>query len=512
MKTDQLILMAAIFASGFCGMVAEYSVGTTVSYLLGNSIAAYTVSISVCMLGMGLGAGLSKSLTEGRELKLFLFVELMLSVAAAGSTIFITQAARLGQAWTATIFISLLLGLLIGLEIPLLARFNERRQVVLKENLARVFAADYIGSFAAGLLYATFLLPTFGTVTTPVISGAINLAIAVFMGAYFLRSRIPKPLMAMGLCATMAVGLLGIHGEDVAFEAESKLFKDPIVYAQQTPYQKILLTESQGRYRLYLNGGTQFASHDERRYHELLVHPAFWVNPDARKVLVLGGGDGLAIREILKYDQVTQVTLVDLDPAMTELCRTHPVISELNEGSLDDPRVHIIHDDAYTWLQGNDELWDVIIVDLPDPRRVELAKLYSTEFYWNMRNHLFPEGVAAIQSTSPIHAREAFTSIWATIDASGLSVLPYRINVPSFGDWGFNLAVREDHLSPEELQARLDQFEERTELHVLNRDAMQAATRFEKGIFPESPDDLAVSRLIHPTVHEAYKQAWKTIP
>ncbi len=514
---DRFILIAAIFASGFCGMVAEYSVGTTVSYLIGNSIAAYTVSISVFMLAMGIGAVVSKQFKDGRELETFLFVEVALSLSAAGSTIFITQAARLGLAWVATVAISILIGLLIGFEIPLLSRFNERRDIVLKDNLAMVFGADYIGSFVAGMSYSWLLLPMFGTVVTPVFSGAINLALAVVMGVMFLRGR-GKRIVRIGLtgaagAAACILVLLSMHGEEIAFDAESRLYKDPIVFVQQTTYQKIILTEMKDRHCLYLNGGTQFCSHDERRYHEMLVHPALWVKPNAQRVLVLGGGDGLAVRELLKYPGIAQIALVDLDPDMIETCRTHEIISELNEGALDDPRVITIADDAYVWLQSDTRLWDVIIVDLPDPRRVELAKLYSTEFYYTARNHLTDDGVMAVQSTSPIHAQEAFSTIWGTMLASDLSVVPYRINVPSFGDWGFNLAVRNGHLSEGELRTRLDQFEEQVPLDVLNQEAMQAATRFEKGIIPENPEAIAVSRLVHPTVHEAYQQgAWKKIP
>jgi spermidine synthase len=516
-KRKQFILLMAIFASGFCGMVAEFSVGTTVSYLLGNSIAAYTVSISVFMLAMGIGAIVSRQFPEGRELQMFLFIECALSVAAAGSTIFITQAARLGLAWVATVAISLLIGMLIGFEIPLLSRFNEQRKIVLKDNLAMVFGADYIGSFVAGMSYAWLLLPTFGTVLTPVFSGAINLVLAVMMGLVFLRApkmrTARKGLGAFAVCSAVALTLLGLHGEDLAFDAEASLFKDPIVYVEQTSYQKIMMTEMKGRFCLHLNGGTQFCSHDEKRYHEMLVHPAMWVKPDARRVLVLGGGDGLAVRELLKYENVESITLVDLDPRMVELCSTHPIIIELNKHAFDDPRVTTVARDAYIWLQENLDIWDVIIIDLPDPRRVELAKLYSTEFYTTVRNHLNSDGVMVAQSTSPIHATEAFTTIWHTIGASGLNVLPYRANVPSFGDWGFNLAVRNDHMNSTQLRERLDAFEETVPLEVLNQDAVQAAMRFEKGIFPDDPEELAVSRLIHPTVHEAYQSgAWKDTP
>jgi len=510
-SVQKWVLFAAMFSSGFCGMVAEYSVGTTVSYLLGNSIAAYTVSISVFMFAMGIGALISKSFPEGKELEIFLFVECVLSIAAGGCTIFITQAARIELAWVATVAIAFFIGLLIGFEIPLLTRFNERRKVVLKDNLAFIFAADYLGAFLAGISYSVLLLPRLGTVNTPIFSGAINLIIVVGMVVSFGREVRWKRFVPAFTFSIAVLFLLGLYGEDIAFAAEQKKFKDPIIYAEQTSYQRILITEFRNHHCLYLNGGQQFCTTDERRYHEMLVHPAFWVKRNPHKVLVLGGGDGLAVREVLKYDSVQSVTLVDLDPRIVEISQTFPPFKKLNEGALSDSRVTIINADAFTWLKANQESWDIILIDLPDPRQIELAKLYSLEFYTDVKDHLVPDGAVALQSTSPIHSTQAYVTIWATLQAAELSVVPYRINVPSFGDWGFQIAVREKLLSSEQLQETLDAFEERVPLQVLNRAAIQAATRFEKGILPSDPLAVPISRLMQPKVYEAYKNSWKFV-
>ena len=508
-RREHWALIAAIFASGFCGMVAEYSVGTTVSFLLGDSITAYTLTISIFMLAMGVGAILSQQFPDGDELSIFLFVEAALSVVCAGSTLFITYAALLDLAWTATVLIAFLIGLLIGFEIPLLTRFNERRQILLKSNMAMVFGADYLGSFIAGLSYSMLLLPTLGTVLTPVFSGALNLSIAALLAFTFRDEFPPKRIAICGILAAGTLLFLGLQGEKLAFDADQDLFEDPVIFVEQSKHQRIHITHLNGINCLHLNGGTQFCSHDERRYHELLVHPAFCLKPDARRVLILGGGDGLAVREVLKYPNAQAITLVDLDPLVVEISRTHPIIRKLNEEALDDPLVTIHHEDAYVWLKNNSEFWDIILIDLPDPERVELAKLYSLEFYRNLRNHLAPDGAIALQSTSPLHATRAFGIIWATLTRAGLSTVPYRIQVPSFGDWGFNIAVRDDHLSTDQMKARLDAFEERVPLQVLNQAAMQAATRFEKGLLPDNPDSLEISRLLNPTIHLAYREAWE---
>ena len=493
-------------------MVAEYSVGTTVSFLVGNSIAAYSISISLFMLGMGLGAFVSQYFADKRELQAFLFVECALSITSAGSTLFIVQAAYLDLAWEATIFVALLIGLLIGFEIPLLSRFNEKRNIVLKHNIAVVFGADYLGSFLAGIAYSMFLLPSLGVVFTPVFSGMINLLIALLLGVFFLRRMPAFWLVGFALFSAGSIAFIWLQGQQIFLTAEQRLYMDPIVYTEQSSYQRIVITKVADGHCLYLDGGTQFCSYDESRYHELLVHPAFYLNQEARKVLILGGGDGLATREVLKYDSVQEITVVDLDPAMTKLARQHPVLTSLNEHSFRDTRVEVINADAFEWLQEDNRLWDIVVVDLPDPRRVELAKLYSSEFYRMARNHLQDDGIMAVQSTSPIHANNVFVMIWHTISQSGLHVVPYRINVPSFGDWGFQLAVRDTYHSTVDIKAKLDEFEELVPLKVLNKQTMQAAIRFEKGIFPEDLSTLQMNRLLDPIIFEAYKKAWRKIP
>lgn len=508
-RREQSALIAAIFASGFCGMVAEYSVGTTVSFLLGDSITAYTLSISIFMLAMGVGAIISQRLSNHHELELFLMVEAALSVVCGASTLLISYAALLDLAWVATVIVAFSIGVLIGFEIPLLARFNERRQVLLKTNIAMVFGADYLGSFFAGLTYSVWLLPTLGTVLTPVFSGAINLSIAAVLAVLFRDEIAPRRFALSGALALLMLLFIGTQGERLVFDVDQRLYEAPVVHAEQSAHQRIHITELKGISCMHLNGATQFCSHDERRYHELLVHPAFWVNPDAKRVLILGGGDGLAAREVLKHQGVERITLVDLDPNVVELSRANPTIRGLNERSLDNPKVTIHHEDAYVWLERDRGQWDIIIVDLPDPARVELAKLYSLEFYRIIAERLSPTGAVGIQSTSPLHATRAFGIIWATLTHAGLSTVPYRINVPSFGDWGFNVAVKSGHRTPVQVRNRLDVFEETVPLWVLNRDAMQAATRFEKGVLPLNPDEVEASRLLNPTIHLAYREAWE---
>ena len=167
-----------------------------------------------------------------------------------------------------------------------------------------------------------------------------------------------------------------------------------------------------------------------------------------RKVAVLGGGDGMAVREVLKYPSVESVTLVELDPNMTSLFAKDPAMSQLNGGALNSPKLHIVNTDAFKWLQGSEaadaqgelEMFDVIIVDFPDPTNFSIGKLYTNTFYSLLSQRLSASGYAVVQTTSPLVARQSFWTVATTIESVGLQATPYHANVPSFGEWGYIIA------------------------------------------------------------------------
>jgi spermidine synthase len=222
------------------------------------------------------------------------------------------------------------------------------------------------------------------------------------------------------------------------------MFADDIIYSKTTPYQRIVVTRNRAGFQLFLNGNLQFSSADEYRYHEALVHPVMALSGEGgrevRRVLVLGGGDGLALREILKYPSVEEVTLVDLDPDMTHLSRRFPPLARLNEHSFDDPRVRVVNEDAMIWLEADTPPFDAAIVDFPDPNTYALGKLYTTRFYKLLKAKLNTDAAVSVQSTSPLFARNSYWCIVRTLEAAGFQVRPYYTAVPSFGVWGFALA------------------------------------------------------------------------
>ncbi len=253
---------------------------------------------------------------------------------------------------------------------------------------------------------------------------------------------------------------------------------DTVIFAKSTPYQRIVLTQAKHHFQLFLNGNLQFSSADEYRYHEALVHPAMSLAQEARRVLVLGGGDGLAVREILKYAQVSEIVLVDLDSEMTRLAVQNIALRTLNEGSLLSPRVHVVNADAFVWLGAGKDLFDVAFVDFPDPHNFSLGKLYSRYFYSLLLRRLDPAGVAAVQTTSPLMARRSFWCISRTLEAAGFHVLPYHALVPSFGEWGFALASRQPTAPPARVRADLRYLDDATlrSLFVLGPDMAPLAT------------------------------------
>ena len=221
---------------------------------------------------------------------------------------------------------------------------------------------------------------------------------------------------------------------------EKKLYQHNIIYTEQTPYQKIIVTAQKGRIQFYINGAIQFDSIDEYRYHESLVHPVMNIAQKHEEILIIGGGDGMALREVLKYQSVKAVTLVDLDPSITKLFKDNPLLSQLNNNAYDNHKVTVVNKDAWKFIEQSKQLYDVIIIDLPDPNNLSLSRLYSQTFYQLLKSHLAYTGAIVTQSTSPIFSKKAFWSINKTLENTGFYTLPYHAYIPSFGEWGFNIA------------------------------------------------------------------------
>lgn len=435
-------LLISTFLVAMCALAYELLMGSVSSYFLGNSVTHFSLTIGLFLSFMGLGSLLSKRI-ENLLLERFIFIEIILSVVGGFSTL------ALYAAFTFTPYFYLFvlafigtIGTLIGFEIPIITRIVERHQK-LSHAVAHVFTADYLGSLIASVAFALVLLPWLGLMRSAFAIGLINIAAAAITLIEF-RSQIAhrKALVLATILATALLVVGAIATTPAVSYFEQKLYNDEILYSKQSVYQNIVLTQFHDDTRLFLNGSLQFSSMDEYRYHEALVHIPMSAAATQESVLILGGGDGLAAREVLKYTDVERITLVDLDPAVTMLATSHPLLTELNEQSLHNPKVTVINQDAQTYLEHTSDRYSVILIDLPDPNDIAVGKLYTVEFYTLIAQHLAEGGMVVTQATSPYFSRSAYWCIANTMNDVFGNISPYTVNVPSFGPWGFVMASK----------------------------------------------------------------------
>jgi spermidine synthase len=282
--------------------------------------------------------------------------------------------------------------------------------------------------------------------------GLLNAAVALWALWLFRHELRRFRAHALACAATLALLAGGLAGAGrITSLAEDRFYQDRIVLAESSAWQRIVVTQGRAGLRLFLNGNLQFAERDEYRYHEALVHPAMAAHGHPRKVAILGGGDGLAAREVLRHPSVESVTLVELDPHITRLFSQDPALVRLNGGALSSPKLRIVQADAFRWLEEGDDTYDVVIVDFPDPTNFSIGKLYTASFYALLDRRLSASGYAVVQTTSPLVARQSFWTVVTTIESVGLRATPYHAHVPSFGEWGYVLAGRRPWRLPEAL-------------------------------------------------------------
>jgi spermidine synthase len=436
-------LLFSVFIVASCGLVYELIAGALASYLLGDSVAQFSIIIGTYLFAMGVGSFLSRYILAGLVQR-FVQIELLVGLLGgfSAAALFLCNA-FLSHFRLALYLIVFLIGVLVGLEIPLITRVLEKR-FQFKDLIAQVLSFDYLGALLVSILFPLFLAPRLGLIRTALVFGLLNVLVA-WCTAWLFRRSLNQFSWLRAQCLLAASMLLSglFYAENITALSEEMLYEDSIIYTKSTRFQRMVLTRWQDDFRLYLNGHLQFSSRDEYRYHEALVHPGMQSVVHPRRVLVLGGGDGLAVREILRYPSVESIVLVDLDAGMTKLFMEHSLAVRLNEGSLKSPKLKIVNADAFLWLEENRDFFDFVVVDLPDPTNYSLGKLYTSAFYRLLAKHLSEHGAAVIQSTSPLYARRSFWCVVKTLQSTGLQVTPYHAYVPSFGEWGYVLMTHQ---------------------------------------------------------------------
>ena len=501
--TTVAILLCSVFIISICGILYELLISSIASYFQGSSILHFSIVIGLFLSFMGVGSYVSKYIKKDL-LDWFIQFELALSLVGGCSTLILYMAFSLTPYFYLIAFVLIAtLGFFIGIEIPLLTRII-RQYENLKDALAKVLSFDYMGALLASVIFPLLLLPFLGLMKTAFAIGLLNITVAIF-NTYLFRDKLKKANLLFVYEAMISFILIAgfIFSFQLSGVFEQILYRDPIMLSEQTPYQKIVVTRWNKDIRLYINGNLQFSSVDEYRYHESLVHIPMALAPAKEKILILGGGDGLAAREILRYPGVQAIEIVDLDPGITNLAKEHPVFVQLNGHSLQNPKVKVYNQDAFKFIENSSEIYDLVIIDLPDPNNPSLGKLYSTEFYKLIQKRLAAGGVLVSQSTSPYYAPKAFWCIHQTLESVFDTTIPYQVYVPSFGQWGFNIALNSPHLpyTTERIKERIPY----TQLKFLNPKTVDALFHFDEDS-KEIP--VETNKLINQVLVRYYEKSW----
>jgi len=483
-----ILLLFSVFFIAICGLIYELLAGTMSSYLLGDSVYQFSIVIGVFMSSMGLGSYLSRFI-KNNLISSFILLEIILGIIGGMSSIILFFAfAKINNYSPFLYLVSISTGTLIGFEIPLIIRilkeFSNLRSLV-----SNVMTADYIGALIAALLFPLVLVPQLGLIKTSLLFGIFNILISL-IGIYVFKEQLKskKSLVSLALISLVMISLVFISSAKIISYLETSLYSDNIIFSKTTPYQKVVITKTDKNIRMYINGSLQFNTIDEYRYHETLVHPAMSYIKNRANILILGGGDGMAVREVLKYKDVKQITLVDLDPAITDIFTNNLMLNKLNKYSLKNPKVSIFNMDALKFMEQTNNIFNLVIIDLPDPHSIEVSKLYTKSFYKLLIKHIAIDGAFVTQATSPLFARSAFWCIYNTIKATPaslelnhhLNVIPYHVYVPSFGEWGFILA------SP--INTGFAKLKDNLKLKFLDDEVIQDITQFSSDMKKQKTD------------------------
>ena len=498
-RSRSIVLLLSISIIAICAIVYELGIGSLSSYLLGDSVYQFSITIGLFMTAMGIGSYLSKYFTR-QLITTFIFVELIIGCIGGFSCPILFAAYSFNLFYAPIMWgLILLIGILIGLELPLLTRIF-REYTTLRIALANALTFDYLGGLIGALAFPLLLLPTVGIFDTSMVMGLANLAVVI--GNLLLFRREIEHLKRIAFVTVfITVGLIGglVISNPVSGYLEQRIYADQIIFSKTSKYQQVVLTRWKDDIRLFINGRLQFSAMDEYRYHEALVHPAASLLPSRSQVLVLGGGDGLAARELLKYDDVDQITVVDIDPMITDLAREDRMLRQLNRDAFHNPKVSVVNQDAQKFLQATGQGYNLIVIDLPDPDDEGLVSLYSREFYRLVKRHLARDGLAVTQSSSSFFARKAFWCIHQTIEAAGLNAIPYHVYVPSFGEWGFNL-FGEWRANPERIKITVP-------TRLLSNASMAPLFTFDKDT---EEIDTQINTLLTPILLFYHREGWES--
>ncbi len=495
--STQNLLLFSVFVVATCGLIYELIAGTLASYLLGDSITQFSTIIGVYLFSMGIGSYLSKFFTRNL-VSWFIQIEILVGLIGGLSSSILFVLFEFVSSFQLVLYgLVMLTGILVGLEIPLIMRIL-KDEFDFTDLVSKVFTFDYIGALLASLVFPLVLVPHLGLIKTSMLFGILNVSVAIllcfrlhYLSAWF------KILRQIGFAALILLVIGFVMSEKIMQFSEGLSYQEPVIFAKSSPYQRIVLTRNRKEIRLYLNGNLQFSSADEYRYHEALVHPILHQTKDSANILVLGGGDGLALREVLRYPSVKKVFLVDLDSAITHLFTHNSLLSGLNQNAFTNKKVSLINADAFQWLKSNETIFDAIIIDFPDPSNYSVGKLYTQSFYRLLANSLAENGTIVVQSTSPLVAPKSYWCVNKTIESCGFITHPYHAFVPSFGEWGFILAGKSQPKFPSQIN--------KLPMKFLNSQTLNAMSVFPKDMEKQETE---INKLNNQILVHYFEKEW----
>jgi spermidine synthase len=544
-----IVLIGIMGVLAGCGLIYEYLLAHYAGRVIGSTDTAVYSMIGIMIVAMGLGAFLAKWIKN--PYLGFSYLELIIGIFGGSAVLLIASIIGLSytlpqelqaiygidssvgmeggviaiiqkMAFYTPYVCGFILGIMIGVEIPLIARIREDlHQTHLKHNMGTVYGADYIGAGIGAAIWVTICLKldimvaALGTASINILMGL------VFLYHYQDKIKQSKLLWALHIVVLLFLFILAMVGVKMTNGINATFFKDEVVYTKATPYQHLTVAKRHAGkglpqvYSLYINGRLQFSSNDEEVYHSYLTYPAMLASARHDSILIIGGGDGLAVRDVLKWAPKT-VTLIDLDKAMIDLFsgkddKAPKNISDmfltLNQSSFLDERVFVINQDAFTEIEAmisRSRKFDTIIVDLPDPSHPDLNKLYSNYFYLRLKELLNGDGALVVQSTSPYHAKKAFISIGKSVADAGFITQQYHANVPTFGEWGWTIATMHG-------KSALDRIKDVETLPIqdrwLSKAMMEGAFVFSPSFY-QNTSDIKVNKLGSHQLYYYHHDAW----
>jgi len=550
--TAAVLLCACMFASGACGIILEYIQASLATMILGNSFEQWAMVIGLMLFWMGFGSLIQSKISKKYLIHAFIWVETGLAITGGFSPTLTYIAYGYTAYYTLVLYFFVsFTGIMIGLEIPVIIRINKDFSRELSTNLGKILGADYLGSLAGAFIYVFILLRFTPVTQAAFITAGLNFSLAFVTFMYFTKKGLLKkgilvPVVMSATFFAIVYGIFNSRAWDI--KIEQPLYDDPVIFSKTTRYQHIVITRYApfDEVRLFLNGNLQFCSTDEVRYHEPMVHPAMNIVPARNNILILGGGDGCVLREVLKYRDVKKILLVDLDPEMTELAKTNPVLRRINHDAFKDSRlavlsgngispginrqiymetkkyrkkphshkpdtrkiadVRVMNIDADRFLSRVKGFWDIIFIDLPDPSSPELAKLYTRSFYNKVRMHLSEHGMMVVQATSPYLAKQTYLCIGRTIESAGLNILGFHENVPSFGDWGWYMAWH-PAIKKERIMEKINSLAIKVPTRFITPEVFRSELVFGKNVL--KTDDTRINTILYPVILTIYNhESW----